>query len=285
MIICITGLGLIGGSMATDLKRRGFARHIIGVDNNTSHCEVALQKGLVDEVLGLDEGVKKADLIILSTPVDVLLELLPLVLDLVAGSGKVVTDTGSTKLKLGSLVNSHPGRKCFVAGHPMAGTEQSGPSAAISGLFDNKCVILCDPEKSDIKALNLVERMYSALNMEIIYMQSSSHDVSAAYVSHISHIASFALSLCVQEKEQNEKRIFSLAGGGFSSTVRLAASASSMWTPILSENAPPVLEALDAYIHQLSLFRDNIASRDISKLNHLIGEANKIQQIINLQIQ
>ena len=285
MVVCIAGLGLIGGSMAMDLRSRGFARQIIGVEPNVFHREVALKKGLVDEVLELAEGVKKADLIILATPVDVLLQLLPRVLDMVEGTGKVVTDTGSTKLQLASLSDKHPGRKNYVAAHPMAGTEQSGPSAALNGLFDNKCVILCDAEKSDVTAVRLVEKMYGVLRMEIIHMQSPSHDVSAAYVSHISHIASFALSLCVQEKEQNEKRIFSLAGGGFSSTVRLAASASSMWTPILSENATPVLEALDSYIHQLLTFRENIASRDTGKLSKMIAEANKIQQIIKLQLQ
>ncbi len=284
MNICIAGLGLIGGSMATDLKKRGFARHITGVDSNARHCEIALKKGLVDDIAGLQEGVKRADLIILATPIDVIQQLLPEVLDLTGDTEKVVTDTGSTKAGLAAITATHPRRGQYVAGHPMAGTEHSGPLAAISGLFDKKCVIICDREQSDINALGLVEKMYNTLNMQVINMQSAPHDISAAYVSHISHIASFALSLCVQEKEHNEKRIFSLAGGGFTSTVRLAASAASMWTPILSENSTPIIEALDAYIDQLSMFRNHIAKRDSSQINQMIASANKIQEIINLTI-
>ncbi len=284
MNICIAGLGLIGGSMATDLKKRGFARHITGVDSNEKHCDIALKKGFVDEVAGLRQGVTKADLVILATPIDVIQDLLPEVLDLAGNTQKVVTDTGSTKKGLTAIAEGHPNGRHYVAGHPMAGTEYSGPLAAISGLFDKKCVIICNRQQSDINALSLVEKMYDALNMQIIHMQSDVHDVSAAYVSHISHIVSFALSNCVQEKERNEKRIFSLAGGGFTSTVRLAASAASMWTPILLENATPVLEALDAYIAGLSDFRKHIANHDSDRLNEMITEANKIQQIINLPI-
>ncbi len=284
MNTCIIGLGLIGGSMAIDLKRRGFSRHIIGVDNNAGHREVALQQGLIDEAASLEEGVQKAGLVIIATPADAIRQLLPTVLDMTGGTEKVVTDTGSTKGCLAAITANHPRRSQYVAGHPMAGTEHSGPLAAISGLFDNKCVILCDREQSDANAFRLVEKMYNTLNMQIIHMQATPHDVSAAYVSHISHIASFALSLCVQEKEQNEKRIFSLAGGGFTSTVRLAASAASMWTPILSENSTPIIEALDAYIDQLSMFRNHIAKRDSTQINQMIASANKIQEIINLTI-
>lgn len=284
MNVCIVGMGLIGGSMAIDLKQRGFAHHIIGVDNNPVHRKVASRKRLADEMLSLEEGVRAADLIILATPLDVIQELLPLVLDRTNGSQQVVTDTGSTKGCLVSAVAGHPNRHQYVPGHPMAGTEQSGPLAAFSGLFDNKCVILCDREQSDTHALSLTEKMYQCLNMQVIHMQSDAHDVSAAYVSHISHIASFALSSCVQEKERNEKHLLSLAGGGFTSTVRLAASDSSMWTPIFTRNSKPVLEALDAYIRHLSLFRDQIARQDSQGIHEMIRAANKIQEIIHLPV-
>lgn len=281
MVICIAGLGLIGGSLAKDLKQRGFASRIIGVESNPAHRRLALKQGLVNEIAGLEEAVKAADLIILATPVDAIRQILPKVLDMVKGTNKVVTDTGSTKLCLANITRDHPGRKNYVAAHPMAGTEHSGPRAAINGLFDNKCAIICDGEKSDQASLDLVNSMFGILNMHVILMNSSLHDISAAYVSHISHIASFALSICVQEKEKNEHNILSMAGGGFSSTVRLAASKAETWTPIFEENAEPVLEALDAYIGQLLSFRKHIAGGDTKNITRMIHQANLIQQVIN----
>lgn len=284
MNICITGLGLIGGSMAKDLKQRGFAQHIIGVDNNARHRELARANGLADEITSLEDAVHMADLIILATPVDAIRQALPRVLDMVKGTRKVVTDTGSTKSCLANITRNHPGRGHYVAAHPMAGTEHSGPQAAISGLFDNKCAIICDREKSDKESLDVVNRMFKVLNMQVIHMNAARHDVHAAYVSHISHIASFALSICVQEKEKNEKHIASMASGGFTTTVRLAASASGTWTPIFEENAEPVLEALDAYIDQLLSFRKHIAGRDTKSISRLIHQANTIQQVISKHV-
>lgn len=280
MNVCVVGIGLIGGSMALDLKKRGFAKKIIGVDINPQHANIAKLSKLVDETLPLEEAVKQADMVIIATPIDVTKKLLPDVLTLCEGTDKVITDVGSTKAGILQKVSGHPNRKQFVASHPMAGTEFSGPLAAISRLFDYKTAIICEQEKSAPQALERVKKMYETLHMKVIYMHPHQHDVSAAYVSHISHISAFALSLAVLEKEKNEKRILDLASGGFASTVRLAKSSAEMWVPVFDQNSDYVLEVLDTYIEKLGQFRRAIQDKDHEKLTELIHESNKIQKIL-----
>lgn len=280
MTVAIIGIGLIGGSMALDLKNREFADEIIGVDNNINHRNVALLSKIVDKIEPLEKAVEQADLIVVTTPINGIQQLLPQILTLTQGTSKVVTDTGSTKAGIGSLVANHPNRKQYVASHPMAGTEFSGPMAAINRLFDYKNVIICDKEKSSKQALRLVKRMYDTLNMKLIYMNSKEHDVSAAYVSHMSHISSFVLSLAVLEKEKNEKRILSLASGGFESTVRLAKSSADMWVPVFEQNSKYILEVLDTYMEKLQEFKTSIENNDDDKLHQLITQANHIQKIL-----
>ncbi|RLD89312.1 MAG: prephenate dehydrogenase [Bacteroidetes bacterium] len=280
MTITIIGIGLVGGSMALDLKNRGFAHKIIGVDNNLNHQNVALLSKIVDEVDSLESAVHKADLIIIATPIDAIQKLLPKILDLTTGSSKVVTDAGSTKAGICRLVENHPNREHYVASHPMAGTEYSGPMAAVSRLFDYKNAIICDKEKSSKPALRLVKKMYDTLNMKLIYMNSKQHDVSAAYVSHMSHISSFVLSLAVLEKEQNEKRILNLASGGFASTVRLAKSSAEMWVPVFEQNSTYILEVIETYMDKLQAFKTAIENNDDEKLKNLITQANHIQKIL-----
>lgn len=278
MNITIIGLGLIGGSMAIDLKKRGFATRIFGVDSNLINARAAEHIGLVDEILPLDEAIEKSELIMLAVPVGAAMKLLPEILNKV--QNQVVTDVCSTKLNMAMQVKYHANRRRYVAGHPMAGTEYSGPWAAMSGLFDGKAAILCDTEDSDIRAVALVKRMYEALNMRIIYMNAQHHDVHAAYISHISHITSFALALTVLEKEKNEKNIFDLASGGFDSTVRLAKSSPDMWTPIFQQNKENIVTVLDTYMQQLSKFRELIIEDETEKLHQLISESNKIKRVI-----
>jgi prephenate dehydrogenase len=280
LVVTIVGLGLIGGSMALDLKNRGFADKVIGVDKNINHQNIALLSKLVDEVDELDSAVKRSDLIIIATPIDATKEMLPHVLDLTKGTIKVVTDVGSTKAGIAEKVEDHQFRKNYVASHPMAGTEFSGPLAAHSRLFDYKNAIICDKEKSSDFALSLVKQMYETLNMKIIFMDSHEHDMSAAYVSHMSHISSFVLSLAVLDKEKNEKNILNLASGGFASTVRLAKSSAEMWVPVFMQNSKYVLEVLDAYIKELQDFRDSIENKDEEHLHELINQANAIQKIL-----
>ncbi len=281
MVIGIIGLGLIGGSMAIDLKRKGFAQEVMGVENEPVNASAAEKIGLVDRVVGLDECIAEADLVILAVPVGAAVKLLPRILAGFAGhEGKIVTDVCSTKEHLARSVRYHPARRQYVATHPMAGTEYSGPWAAMPGLFDGHACIICDSDESSPKAVRTVEKMYEALNMRAIYMNSSNHDVHTAYVSHISHVTSFALALTVLDKEKDEKHIFDLASGGFSSTVRLAKSSPDMWTPILSQNRENVLHVMDTYIEKMQAFREAIADGDDDAVRRLIEDANKIKRII-----
>ncbi len=283
MKVGIIGLGLIGGSMAIDLKRKGFASEVLGVEHEPVNAAAAEKIGLVDRCVGLDECIKKADILVLAVPVGAAVRMLPMILDRFAeigDEGKIVVDVCSTKGHLARSVKYHPVRRQYVATHPMAGTEYSGPWAAMPGLFDGHACIICDSEESSTKAVRTVESMYEVLNMRTIYMNSSNHDVHTAYVSHISHVTSFALALTVLDKEKDEKHIFDLASGGFSSTVRLAKSSPDMWTPILSQNRDNVLHVMDTYIEKMQAFREAIADGDEDAVRTLIEDANKIKRII-----
>lgn len=281
MNIGIIGLGLIGGSMAIDLKRRGFAQKVLGVEAEPVNAAAALSIGLADEVVDLKECVDRSDLIIVAVPVGSAGRLLPEILDMMPeGSHKVVMDVCSTKEQLARSVENHPARAHYVASHPMAGTEYSGPWAAMSGMYDGHACIICDAEKSHQDAVRKVEALYDVLNMRVICMDSSSHDLHTAYVSHISHVTSFALALTVLDKEKDEKHIFDLASGGFSSTVRLAKSSPDMWTPILTQNKENVLHVMDTYIEKMNAFRQAVAEGDEEAIRSLIEEANRIRRII-----
>ena len=283
MKVGIIGLGLIGGSIAVDLRRRGHAHEILGVEADQVNAAAALRIGLVDKVTDLDECLSESDMVVLAVPVGAAVRLLPQILDsfdAVGSAEKIVIDVCSTKEHLARCVRYHPCRRQYVATHPMAGTEYSGPWAAMSGLFDGHACIICDAEESAPNAVRRVEELYDVLNMRMIYMSSSSHDVHAAYVSHISHVSSFALALTVLDKEKDEKHIFDLASGGFSSTVRLAKSSSEMWTPILSQNRENVLHVMDTYIEKMNAFRQAIADGDEDAVRGLIEEANRIRRII-----
>ena len=279
MVITVVGIGLIGGSMAITLKESGFATKIIGVDRSQENLDKAIRRRLIDEDMDLESAVEVSDIIILSVPVNAMLQILPKLLDLV--KDQVIMDVGSTKFQLMNEVKNHPNRKQFVGSHPMAGTEYSGPEAAIPNLFDYKTTVLCDKELSSLEAVKKVELLYKALKMNVIYMNSKSHDVHTAYISHISHISSFALALTVLEKEKDEQAIFDLAGGGFSSTVRLAKSSAEMWVPVFRQNRDNVLDVLDEHINSLSKFRTLLIKKDFEKIHQLIEQSNEIKRILN----
>ena len=281
MTIAVIGIGLIGGSMVIDLRKRGFADKIIGVDNNLHHQNIAKLCGLVDEIHNLEDAVDKSDLIILSTPVNTNCTMLTGILDRITGTAKVITDMGSTKGSIARASKNHPNRGRYVAVHPMAGTEFSGPLAAIGKLFDYKPAIICDRNLSDPDAIHTVEKMLEILNMRKIYMTSKEHDVHVAYVSHISHITSFSLALCVLEKEEKEQNILNLAGGGFESTVRLAKSSGDTWAPIFLENSEYIIEVMDTYIEKMNEFKKMISEKNMNGLKGLMDEANKIRKILN----
>lgn len=278
MTITIIGLGLIGGSLAITLKENGFADTIIGVDALAESESKALRRRIIDEALPLEAAIERSDLVVLATPVDVMLKLLPTILDKV--EKQVVIDVGSTKESLLNKIDAHPNRGRLVATHPMAGTEYSGIDAAIPKLYDNKYTVICDVEKSDKDAVELVERMYRSIPMNITYLDAKSHDVHTAYVSHISHMSSFALALTVLEKERDEERIFELASSGFGSTVRLAKSSPDMWMPIFRQNRDNVLDVLDEHINTLARFRTLLLKRNYDEIYQLMEEANRIQKIL-----
>jgi len=280
LTMAVVGLGLIGGSMAIDLKRRHFAGHIIGIDRDPLHAATAVRLGLVDETATLDDGIAAADLVLLAVPVDSMVDLLPAVLDRI-NERQIVTDVASTKKSIIQAAQGHPRRRRYVPSHPMAGTEFSGPWAALSGLFDSKAAIICDQQDADADAVRVIEDLYAALFMRLIHMDAARHDVHVAYVSHISHVSSFALALTVLDKEKDEKAIFDLASGGFSSTARLAKSSADMWTPIFQHNSENLLSVLDVYISKLEEFRRHIAAKAGGPLYDMINDANQIRRVLN----
>jgi len=274
MKVAIIGVGLIGGSMAVALREKNIATTIIGVDANEKHQQMALELNLVDSIMDLDNAIEKADLIILAIPVDKAIGLLPQILSKV--NKQVVMDVGSTKSNVCGVANS----KRFVATHPMWGTEFSGPAAAVSGAFVDKAVVICNKENTDADALSMVEELYKNLGMHIIYMEAAAHDLHAAYVSHISHITSFALANTVLEKEREDDAIFELASGGFESTVRLAKSNPDMWVPIFMQNKENLLDVLNEHISQLRKFKSCLEKENYEYLAELIQKANTISRIL-----
>ncbi|MEL6650918.1 MAG: prephenate dehydrogenase [Bacteroidota bacterium] len=280
MKITIIGLGLIGGSLALDLRANGFASQLIGVDNHEDHCQKALQLGLVDEVLPLELACHEAEIVILAIPVNAIIKTLPQVLANIADNS-VVIDMGSTKSEIARSLEGAVLRRRTVLAHPMAGTEYSGPEAAVSNLFQHKAAILCDTDQSDDDAVLLAERLFKSLFMRLIYMESKDHDQHAAYVSHVSHISSFVLALTVLEKEKSDLNIFNLASGGFASTVRLAKSSPQMWRDVYEQNAGNLVDVLDSYLSKMQAFRDRIAEGDFDQTYAWMEEANAIGEIVD----
>lgn len=278
MTITIIGVGLIGGSMAIALKEKGIANYIIGVENNATHAETALNLKLVDEIRSLEDAIRDSDLIILAIPVDAGEKVLPDILDVI--HNQFVIDVGSTKERIINAVKNHPRKAQFVPTHPMWGTEYSGPEAAVQNAFVNKAVVICNKNEIDEAAHELVSEMYKKLGMHVIYMNATDHDLHAAYISHISHITSFALANTVLEKEKEEDTIFELASGGFESTVRLAKSNPEMWIPIFMQNKENILDVLNEHISQLRKFKSCLEKENIQYLGELIRHANAIGKII-----
>lgn len=280
MNLVVIGLGLIGGSMARDLRKEGFATRIVGVDVNEDNAREALKLGLVDQIDTLEKAVPEADMVIIAIPVDKMLSSLTKVLDLISNQTTVV-DVGSTKKLIAEAVSTHARRRNYVAAHPMSGTENSGPAAALEGLFKGKINIICDQEKSGPQHLAFAEKMFQTLGMDIAYMTADEQDHSTAFISHLPHAAAFALANAVLDKEDREI-IFDLASGGFNSTVRLAKSSPEMWGPIFLQNKEYVVESLNVYIRHLKAFKDSI-EKDPTRMMDLMKNANRIRGILDGQ--
>ncbi|MCV9929256.1 prephenate dehydrogenase [Flavobacterium sp. LS1R49] len=279
MNIHVIGIGLIGGSMVLDIKEIYPDATIYGIDNNEAHLEEAIALGVVDKASTFDDLVT-ADFVIVSVPVDVALTVLPKVLDVI-GESTIVFEVGSTKKPICEAVANHPRRRNFIATHPIAGTEFSGPSAAIKGLFKGKTNIICEVEKTTFKLQEKALQLFTAIGMRIRYMDPISHDKHIAYVSHLSHISSFMLGKTVINKEKDEQDIFDMAGSGFESTVRLAKSSPAMWTPIFKQNKKQVIETLEEYISNLTQFKDLLVADDYNAIYEEMESVNKIKEILN----
>ncbi|MFT6797457.1 MAG: prephenate dehydrogenase, partial [Maribacter sp.] len=260
MNVFVVGIGLIGGSFVKDLKARMPEATVYGIDTNPDHLEEALSLGLID-VKAAYEELPLADFVMVSIPVDVIVQELPKILDRVHEEC-VVCDAGSTKELLCKVLENHPKRRNFLACHPIAGTEFSGPSSAINGLYDGKTNIICEVEKTAFTLQEKALEIFQLLGMRIRYMNPKAHDKHIAYVSHLSHISSFMLGKTVIEKERNERDIFDMAGSGFESTVRLAKSSPAMWTPIFKQNKDNVIETLEEYIQNLTEFKELLLKDD-----------------------
>ena len=279
MKIGIIGLGLMGGSFALDIKTPFPNSIIYGIDNSAENLNKAKEIGLIDLIISYKD-LRKMDLILVAVPVSHSLNLIPKVLDLI-NSNTLVFDVGSTKQAICELLNDHPKRGNYLAAHPMAGTEFSGPEAAQKGLYVGKTNIICEFEKTDIKLRKLALKIFNNLEMKTIYMDPKSHDIHVAYVSHLSHISSFMLGKTVIEKEENEINIFDLAGSGFESTVRLAKSLPETWTPIFLQNKGNLVLAIEEYVSNLNLIKELILNENESDLSEILNNTNRIKEILN----
>jgi prephenate dehydrogenase len=274
----IIGLGLIGGSMALDIQKLYENVTIIGIDSNEDHLNEALSLGLIHQKGNLNDDLD-GDFVILAVPVDVALVLLPKILDVVS-KNTLILDVGSTKHPICECVANHSNRSNFLATHPIAGTEFSGPKAAVENLFKGKTMIVCEIEKTSYKKQEKALELFRNLKMRIRYMEPKSHDKHIAYVSHLSHISSFMLGKTVIEKEKDEKDIFDMAGSGFESTVRLAKSSPSMWTPIFKQNKKQIIKSLEEYIANLSSFKSFLESDDYEAIFNEMKNTNRIKEIL-----
>lgn len=276
----IIGLGLIGGSFALGLRKTGIASELIGVDKNPENASLALQLGLIDKIQSEEEALATSDIIILAIPVNALNNLVLRALDIIRDK-TVLIDTGSTKGSICKTIALHPKRSQFVAAHPIAGTENSGPSAAFHGLFKDKTNIVCESGKCSGHALETALAIFNALEMKTIFMEAEEHDKHVAYVSHLSHVSSFLLGQTVLDIEKDEKNIFDLAGSGFASTVRLAKSSPDMWAPIFEQNVEYLSQALLEYIMHLQRFHYHLMKRDSKELHRIMTKANEIRRVLD----
>lgn len=279
-IVCI-GLGLIGGSFALKMRRLYPNALVLGMDNNPIHLAKALEIGLI-KGKATEKDLLFADLVMLSVPVDVATKLAPKLLNQL-GENTLLADMGSTKNKICTSVEKHPKRGQFLAMHPIAGTEFSGPQSALESLFDQQLMILCDVEKT---REDLTKKMISILEeipMELKYMKSNAHDKHLAYVSHLSHVSSFMLGKTVLDLEKNEEEIFALAGSGFASTVRLAKSNPRTWNAIFKENKEEVLTSLKEYIENLKNFQKMLENDEFASLELQLEQTQRIKEVLRIR--
>lgn len=278
MKIYIIGVGLIGGSFAMEMRKLFPKSKIIGIDNSENNLNKAHELGIIDKKSGLLE-ISDADIILVSVPVKSIINLLPNILDKV-NKNTLVIDFGSTKNSICSAIKDHPNRENFLATHPIAGTEFSGPTAAHKGLFTNKNIIICDKHRTNKSKLEIALKIFNLMKMKISYMNPDSHDKHIAYVSHLSHLSSFMLGKTVMDEEKNEKNIFDMAGSGFESTVRLAKSSPEMWIDIFEDNKENIIKSLNDYIDNLIQVNNLIKDDRFNEIELQLKSTNYIKTIL-----
>jgi len=276
--IYIIGVGLIGGSFALDIRQLYPNANIFGIDHSELNLTKASALGIINDVATVND-LSHADLVVVAIPVNVIVEQLPIILSNISDNTLVI-DVGSTKEAICQAVKNHPRRRNFLATHPIAGTEFSGPSSAIHSLYKGQTNIICQVEETAFKLQEKALKLFDGMGMRIRYMKPKAHDQHIAYVSHLSHISSFMLGKTVIEKEKNERDIFDMAGSGFESTVRLAKSSPEMWTPIFRQNKINILKTLEEYIANLSQFKHHIENDDFDSIYQEMKSTNHIKEIL-----
>lgn len=278
MKVGIIGLGLIGSSLALKIGEAYNDITIYGEDISESNINYTIENRIISNKLE-EKDYSKLDILFVAIPVDQVLKVLSPILDKV-GENTLVVDLGSTKKPICDLVNSNQNRRKFLAAHPIAGTEFSGPMSADSSLFDNKTIILCETEKTENRLLNIAKDLFLSIGMSIKEMTADEHDKHIAYVSHLSHITSFMLGKTVMDKEKDEETIYDMAGSGFESTVRLGKSSPSMWTPIFNQNKKNIIDALDEYLKNIKNFKHLIETDNLSEMFNEMKQINGIKNIL-----
>ena len=278
MKVSFVGIGLMNGSLALDLQRLYPNVVLEGISRKEATLDRAMALDLIHQK-GTLNSIENADMVFVSIPVEAIAKLLPQILDKV-GKNTLVVDFGSTKTAICEAVARHPKRDQFLAAHPIAGTEFSGPDAAISNLYKGKTIMLCETALTRTDLLDKAKKIFGQLEMNIREMNPMEHDKHIAYVSHLSHITSFMLGKTVLEKETDEQNIFDMAGSGFASTVRLAKSSPEMWMPIFIQNKHNVLETLNEYISNLNAFKEKLAADAQLELLAEMKDINRIKSIL-----
>jgi prephenate dehydrogenase len=276
MKIGIIGLGLMGGSLALSLKKLDFIGEIVGYDHNEKHTQDALSLGLVDKIVDF-EALKKCDVIFLAIPVNGIIAVLKELEDV--AQDVTIIDLGSTKEKIVASVPAKI-RKNFVAAHPMTGTENFGPYAALEGLYEDKVVVLCDLEQSGEKQATVAKKIFKALKMKKYFMGAHEHDRHAAFISHMPHAISYSIANTVL-KQENKHNILALAAGGFRSMSRLAKSSPYMWEDVFRQNKENLLEAITLFEKELHNLKEDIINDEWEKVHQEMANANKLHDILD----
>ena len=276
MNIAIVGLGLMGGSLALSLKKLGFITSIVGSDHNIKHQKEAIELGLVERIIPFEE-LKNYDVIFLAIPVNGVISALKNLTDV--NEKTTIIDLGSTKELIMSSIPSQI-RQNFVGAHPMTGTENFGPNAAIEGLYNDKVVVLCDLEESGELQREVARKIFKNLGMKKYFMKSHEHDRHAAFISHMPHAISYSIANTVM-KQENKHNILALAAGGFRSMSRLAKSSPYMWEDIFKQNKSNLLEAIELFEEELSSLKKSIEDEEWEKVNQTMSEGNTLHDILD----